>query len=1026
MEGDIKISAVFSLTDELSGEGKSKPDVSTDVHCLTTESHHGDLATENGDTSTNSVNYDGSATDESPPILIPMASNSFTPKRCPRAVANSSPPVLELEEMKSDVASNYPILPPVDPRRGVEDKTPTPKKICRRIAPSYIVLKRIDKHLINGSSTSVRLFKRRFSDCTNMCKKIQFMRRLKSGKDVFDVMTPSKLTTSGLYLDVEKNKSNNKNKKSNIKPKNVSNGNQMKRVHRKIRKLPNDFRSWQSFIKKSFAAEEESDLTDNDRSNVENWQKHVCDAFLLRNQILIKRSHNKKVKLLKLRSKPDMDMPSILKNEVKSNVSGRVCKPNTKYLADFLLNRNEFLEQKHVFQTNNQLRRLVNQSNILKEKGGKSSSNDKRPASKKRKPTPDIVIENLEGNCVTTYNKTPDLLRKKLKKSVSKQMTDTHTRAQRKDAQQKSFVSNNAGKDGVIIQEMPNEQSVIAELLQSKSPSSMLSINSKTSVFGERANAPAISSSSTSKELATSSVVKVVKSIQPKLAGLTTIGIRSGVSLNSVTSSSKSPPNIETNKVLITSPSSNTSSHLVTNQYGVTYLFHHKAPDGNVPIIKLLPPVTSSLNNTATHDVLQKSYGNLKSLVPSSVSTLLSQSSLKSAQSIASEVNPRREEPKVFEPSVINTSDGLKTGLSSQKLSLSPIKMTNTTTISNISSPNVKTTWQNIAPSVTKCAKVPMTQSTFPGFSILPQNLNGNVFNGTPQQPVIKSTLSVVSAASSQVLFSVPSNGAVPIASPSSNSHVAAGNVKSVIPNKGKFYLLKIDGKNVLIPTDGVTLQSNTANDMSIGTTRTTPTALVDSNKCLSANRKPTLAAGQSLKVVFPQSSSSSPPIKIKQEPIDDWSEHLFNSTTSVSNIPVPTSTKVMEPTASIVNVRERLSAKLNETITKKGIGNTYQGHVLVLNKNNDYTARSYATTIQPINPKPTAINIDDSTNMPNVPSPKTETSKTDEITHSSIPKEVKPIPFTEALSAREEKLRKLKELLKEKQKAVEAIRNTK
>jgi predicted secreted protein len=76
----------------------------------------------------------------------------------------------------------------------------TNRKTCKKIAPCYIVLTNVEPFIGSKTYVSSRAFKRQFSECSNMCKKTHFKRRLEAGKDVFNVKAPSKQKDYYIHL----------------------------------------------------------------------------------------------------------------------------------------------------------------------------------------------------------------------------------------------------------------------------------------------------------------------------------------------------------------------------------------------------------------------------------------------------------------------------------------------------------------------------------------------------------------------------------------------------------------------------------------------------------------------------------------------------------------------------------------------------------------------------------------------------------------------------------------------------------
>ena len=87
-------------------------------------------------------------------------------------------------------------------------RVPESPRKCTKIYPCYIVLTDLG-HLIGRSLSASCRFLRglKNTECTNMCKKMYFRRRLKAGKNVFNVKTPSFIEKRMKYLEkLEANK----------------------------------------------------------------------------------------------------------------------------------------------------------------------------------------------------------------------------------------------------------------------------------------------------------------------------------------------------------------------------------------------------------------------------------------------------------------------------------------------------------------------------------------------------------------------------------------------------------------------------------------------------------------------------------------------------------------------------------------------------------------------------------------------------------------------------------------------------
>ena len=387
--------------------------------------------------------------------------------------------------------------------------TPERKK-CTKIAPCYIVLTNIDPTMQAKVSISSRAFKRSFVECSNMCKKVMFRRRLKAGKDVFNVKTPSKQKDYLLYImkEQEKSKKNRKNIVQCTKIQDIIEKHDLKvaarknsfgthahpRVRRTVSKLPKDF-----------AARPLTPLQEEMTQNMENVsteelekiqsvfvkKTHKLELNSLKRLIGIKRSLNQNLKKNK-RLKPD-GFENFLKQDVTSSVSGRVRKVNRKYGPDFAVSRKDFEEQRFFEVAQSQLKRAETENKRKKEeisidyilqKRRKISTDTEteRTITNKKVKTPVITIENPEKD---DASKTQF---KSKKLNINSRKTNAKANAIRdllesppvpgfkeneltlgdknvKNSRQKRQCKN-MNKDAVLIQDLPKEENVISSFLQ--------------------------------------------------------------------------------------------------------------------------------------------------------------------------------------------------------------------------------------------------------------------------------------------------------------------------------------------------------------------------------------------------------------------------------------------------------------------------------------------------------------------------------------------------------------------------------
>lgn len=331
------------------------------------------------------------------------------------------------------------------------------------------------------------MFKRCFTECSNMCKKIQFKRRLNAGKDVFNVKTPSKQKDYLLYLtQAEKERSKKGKKKvivfTQIKDiiekhdlklalrKKTSGKRALPRVRRTVSRLPNDFATQPNnstilINDETDEAQKKTSIEDMALLNTLLVKKHhKVELDSLKKMIAIKRSLNHNLKRTK-RAKTE-GFETFLRSDVTSSVSGRVRKANPKYGKEFAMSRRDFEEQRLFEDAHARLKRYESENKKIVEnyKSKESLKIDKKrkdlnvgritsdqPDSAKKTKMIDVVIDNPERRYVRSYAG-------KLKSVRKRDSSST------KGKGRSSSVSGDT--DGVLIQDMPNEENVITDFLQ--------------------------------------------------------------------------------------------------------------------------------------------------------------------------------------------------------------------------------------------------------------------------------------------------------------------------------------------------------------------------------------------------------------------------------------------------------------------------------------------------------------------------------------------------------------------------------
>ncbi|XP_045209661.2 uncharacterized protein LOC123561388 isoform X2 [Mercenaria mercenaria] len=404
-----------------------------------------------------------------------------------------------------------PILQPEEPlKRAV---SPEKKKRCTKIAPCYIVLTSIDQCMQSKSSVSSRTFKRSFAECSNMCKKVLFKRRLKAGKDVFNVKTPSKQKDYLIYLlQVEKERLK-RNKKSPIQCpqiRDILEKHDLKvearkkafgkpahpRVRRTISRLPKDFANRPNSPVTPMACEMDENKQDLSAEALAKLQdqfvkrKYKIELNSLKRLIGIKRSLNQNLKRAKRNRSEAYE--TFLKSDVTSSVSGRVRKVNPKYGGDFAVSKKEIEEQRLVDVAQAQLKRAESANKRKVEEMNKNSefylqmkrklisdiTGADSPATAKKVKAADVVIDNPEEDNVRSFQ----VKQKKSKREPSRTkpkpnplkvllnappiVKGNELITSEKTKKSKQRKSQTEYRDGVLIQDMPREENVISGFLQ--------------------------------------------------------------------------------------------------------------------------------------------------------------------------------------------------------------------------------------------------------------------------------------------------------------------------------------------------------------------------------------------------------------------------------------------------------------------------------------------------------------------------------------------------------------------------------
>lgn len=1061
------------------------------------------------------------------------------------------------------------------------------------------MLTNIDSLMKQNTHISCRVFDRCFAECSNMCKKVQFKRNLHAGKDVFNVKTPSKQKDYLLYLAQAEKKRSKKGKKrvimfTQIKDiiekhdikvalrKKTSGKRALPRVRRTVSRLPNDFATQpnSSPILINDEADDAQRKTSKEDMALLNTllmkKQHKVELDSLKKMIAIKRSLNHNLKRTK-RARTE-GFETFLRSDVTSSVSGRVRKANPKYGKEFAMSRRDFEEQRLFEDAHARLKRYESENKKIVEnyknkeslKMGKKRKDlnvgritSDQPDSAKKAKMIDVIID--------------DVLREKCYvKSYESKSLRKKDRSSTKGKKRNGSVI--ADTDGVLIQDMPNEENVISDVLQNfesveKKSSSSISHETKAYIKIEP-DSQQSNQYLRAKQLLKSSLDNTNSYLRQALSPTLTpqvmpvpVSTIAPVTLNNKVIEQekyrmlKIPETVQklfTNKEIKKEPieeasvPNNTSVPSTVNPRVVTVYSNggYKKILLNAPPAREVVPTTKAQTNheeISPAPILVNTVHGLRYLVPT--------------QSVVKEKLP-------------SYSEAVKTLSISPQLSKSSAVMT--TSMSNVTL-NTKASIGDVSGAAQsqktvvypvqynqqqqQAGKHPKTVSllssvvTVPvsatsAFSMRPKlptptmNINTSVINKNAQQsatgmtnltltgsfqtqtlppksvPVVSSQMShaqtVRSALEIRRNLSIPQQTVVSkrnsgIISSGNSTTVEDQNQKPI--DKCKFYLLKIDGKNVLIPINGeqpppkayvinsdIIAGHTQAQNVSTMATVSTPgnvaspigirpTILGLQSLDVGVQQKPTMAVMPNMKldqIIAAQGTASSPRQtvtltntglvgdinvfnssanttqavtnvlspgnnSIKMQQVSKQSIILPKTTISKPAFMVPNINRTNDQPLSVpVYLRQLTSSQVsNNVVNEKTSNNSMKSHEVLSHavKDNiavDHDHKSYfLIKNMQTNKKqslPGAAKSKDKSIVKTENEADAEPANTDQgklCEKSGIFSELKtsddrrdeskePEAFKEAVTSREERLRRLKELLKEKQKAVEKLRPNK
>ena len=361
------------------------------------------------------------------------------------------------------------------------------KKKSMKIFPCYIVLTKIDRYLDSGTTISYRTFRKTYRECLNICKNVNFSRKLEAGQDVFNVKVPSKHKNYQAYMELNRKRhKSSKSKscskrgslfKSSVEPKMEKkfkdliekykksiHGRGAGRVMRSVQWFPKDFmrdlnKASKTPVLAKFISEARQQVLDETEREIALKR----DFAKLKHQIEFKRSTNKAKKQYRLHQAEHI--PPYFRSGT-SVVSGRVRKMNTRYSDDFARSKDEEQYFHSLSMITEKLKRDKKRmiGEIEDERNDSYRENFEliidNPESLNERS---VICLERQGNELKALNKNSDMSNKE-RERINAQRRERYHKKQVEKAQNKVFHDK---EDGVIIKDIPDECSVLNNLLES-------------------------------------------------------------------------------------------------------------------------------------------------------------------------------------------------------------------------------------------------------------------------------------------------------------------------------------------------------------------------------------------------------------------------------------------------------------------------------------------------------------------------------------------------------------------------------
>lgn len=781
------------------------------------------------------------------------------------------------------------------------------RRKCSQIYPCYIVLTKVDTCTAGSRSVSYRSFKQKFTECSNMCKKMHFRRRLNRGRDVFNVKTPSKQKDYRKYLeDLEKNA--RKVSKTRTKPGGVptmehllsihdkivkkraksSHKKTSSRVRRNIIRIPKDFIE----ITSDSSIEDRVNSTDNGLPSTAGKNgggsslQFRRELTSLKRLITIKRESSKKLKQIK-----KMKSETVDRADGTKSLSGRIRKSNVRYSGDFATNKYELDEMVILETTRSRLNQELRRKKLLEadakrefldngkskttkgkddcatpeptEKNvatNKKTSNQSSRKSDKGIGSFDIVIENEHSSREfnperqTTLGEkyhVNDLKRNTMKKGMLENPNVTKTkdrqeiieeteqmiRRTRKERWEKHFRKSKKSSDGVIIQDMPNDSNVMSKLLQqdpsygnnsqAKSRSALMTEDIESSPYS---HAKALLRESLIEGLANKKSISGHEKLN-KTSEKEDQGLSNELSKMHDDSSSSKYTRLRIPEAIQKLSKTDTVSSKTSKNANL----------GDVREGVKLFPVTAGTSATSSFqtacklpngELLCVTQKNTK--VAKGISLLQGKTSPQGLTQSANVLTFERRVNSVESP-VVSPQPRLQPV--PQSLGLCSIP-------ANAAVPNATVT-QKIPVPFFLSSQVPLNKPSLPAFTkSMPINLQ------TTTQSPVKKLIKTKIAVPHSVVHTTFSQG-------QTTSSTTTQQKSSATTERSKFYLLKIDGKNILIPIENQIGQApraivvNNVSTVCTSSGATVTTSNVGMTSTLDVKAKPTAAVSPSFKI-FP------------------------------------------------------------------------------------------------------------------------------------------------------------------------------